>query len=100
MSTPVIADDFASVDGLVPDVRRVRTRNPYGPVMIAVSIAATLGILAYAWFLLNPNNRGDILPWAMVIVAGGLGSRLNELTREQPKPMLPVGCLLYTSRCV
>ena len=69
MSTPVIADDFASVDGLVPDVRRVRTRNPYGPVMIAVSIAATLGILAYAWFLLNPNNRGDILPWAMVIVA-------------------------------
>ena len=69
MSTPVIADDFASVDGLVPDVRRVRTRNPYGPVMIAVSIAATLGILAYAWFLLNPANRGDLLPWLLVIFA-------------------------------
>lgn len=27
----------------------------------------------------------------VVIMAGGLGSRLNELTREQPKPMLPVG---------
>jgi hypothetical protein len=37
--------------------------------MIAVSIAATIGILAYAWFLLNPNNRGDLLPWAMVMVA-------------------------------
>jgi dTDP-glucose pyrophosphorylase len=27
----------------------------------------------------------------VVIMAGGLGSRLNELTRERPKPMLPVG---------
>lgn len=69
MSTPVIVDDFASVDGLVPQARHARTRNFYGPVMIAVSIAATLGILAYAWFLLNPDNRGDILPWTMVIVA-------------------------------
>ena len=69
MSTPVITDDFASVDGLGPQARRARTKNSYGPVMIAVSIAATLGILAYAWFLLNPANRGDILPWTMVIIA-------------------------------
>jgi len=27
----------------------------------------------------------------VVIMAGGLGSRLSELTRERPKPMLPVG---------
>lgn len=27
----------------------------------------------------------------VVIMAGGLGRRLNELTRERPKPMLPVG---------
>lgn len=27
----------------------------------------------------------------VVIMAGGLGTRLNELTRETPKPMLPVG---------
>jgi GTP:adenosylcobinamide-phosphate guanylyltransferase len=27
----------------------------------------------------------------VVIMAGGLGSRLDELTRHQPKPMLPVG---------
>jgi len=69
MSTPIITNDFAPVDGLVPEARRARTKNPYTPVMIAVSIAATIGILAYAWFLLNPNNRGDLLPWAMVMVA-------------------------------
>lgn len=27
----------------------------------------------------------------VVIMAGGLGRRLNELTRDKPKPMLPVG---------
>jgi len=27
----------------------------------------------------------------VVIMAGGLGTRLNELTRDTPKPMLPVG---------
>ena len=69
MSTPIITNDFAPVDGLVPESRRARTKNPYTPVMIAVSIAATLGILAYAWFLLNPSNRGDLLPWAMVMIA-------------------------------
>ncbi|MCB0891405.1 MAG: glycosyl transferase family 2, partial [Propionibacteriaceae bacterium] len=69
MSTPIITNDFAPVDGLVPESRRARTKNPYTPVMLAVSIAATIGILAYAWFLLNPANRGDLLPWAMVIVA-------------------------------
>lgn len=69
MSTPIITNDFAPVDGLAPEARRARTKSPYTPVMFAVSIAATLGILAYAWFLLNPSNRGDILPWAMVIIA-------------------------------
>lgn len=37
-------------------------------------------------FLQRPKRRNPV-----VIMAGGLGSRLNELTREQPKPMLPVG---------
>lgn len=37
--------------------------------MVTVSLAATLGIIAYAWFLLNPSNRGDFLPWAMVVFA-------------------------------
>jgi cellulose synthase (UDP-forming) len=37
--------------------------------MILLSLIATLGILFYAQFLLNPSNRGDLLPYSMVIVA-------------------------------
>ncbi len=37
-------------------------------------------------FLQQPERDNPV-----VIMAGGLGSRLNELTRNQPKPMLPVG---------
>jgi cellulose synthase (UDP-forming) len=37
--------------------------------MILLSLIATLGILFYAQFLLNPSNRGDFLPYFLVIVA-------------------------------
>jgi cellulose synthase (UDP-forming) len=37
--------------------------------MVLLVVIATLGIFTYAGFLLNPNNRGDFLPWSMVIVA-------------------------------
>lgn len=37
------------------------------PVTVLLVILCTLGVLAYAGFLLNPSNRGDILPYAMVI---------------------------------
>jgi cellulose synthase (UDP-forming) len=37
--------------------------------MILLSLIATLGILFYAQFLLNPANRGNLLPWLLVIVA-------------------------------
>lgn len=37
--------------------------------MILISVLATLGILLYAQFLLNPANRGDLLPYLLVIVA-------------------------------
>jgi len=32
-------------------------------------LIATIGVLAYTWFLLNPDNRGDWLPYALVITA-------------------------------
>jgi len=32
-------------------------------------VVATIGALAYAGFLFDPRNRGDLLPYAMVIVA-------------------------------
>lgn len=39
------------------------------PVMILLVLVSTLGILAYASFLLDPANRGDLLPYLLVIVA-------------------------------
>jgi cellulose synthase (UDP-forming) len=45
------------------------TRGEPSPVMILLVIVATIGVLAYAAFLLDPQNRGDLLPYAMVIVA-------------------------------
>lgn len=63
------AHDYARVDRHVPVTRRAETANPYSPVMILISLIATLGILLYAQFLLNPDNRGDFLPYALVIAA-------------------------------
>jgi cellulose synthase (UDP-forming) len=63
------AHDYARVDKHVPVTRRAETANPYSPVMILISLIATLGILLYAQFLLNPANRGDFLPYALVITA-------------------------------
>ena len=37
--------------------------------MILLVVVATIGVLAYGAFLLDPRNRGDLLPYAMVIVA-------------------------------
>ena len=36
---------------------------------LVATVVATLGILTYGWFLLNPAHRGDVLPWTLVIVA-------------------------------
>lgn len=45
------------------------SRGEPSPVMILLVIVATIGVLAYGAFLLDPANRGDLLPYAMVIVA-------------------------------
>jgi cellulose synthase (UDP-forming) len=63
------AHDYARVDKHVPVTRRAETTNPYSPVTILIALVATLGILLYAQFLLNPANRGDYLPYALVITA-------------------------------
>lgn len=41
--------------------------------------------------LLNDLVAGKKRPNIAVIMAGGLGSRLGDLTKETPKPLLPVG---------
>jgi cellulose synthase (UDP-forming) len=43
--------------------------SAHSPVMVLLVLIATLGIFAYAGFLLNPDNRGDLLPYLMVITA-------------------------------
>ncbi|MFP5416375.1 MAG: glycosyltransferase family 2 protein [Actinomycetes bacterium] len=63
------ANDLARVDEHVPTSRRQATRNAHSPVMVAASLMALIGIVAYGWFLLNPAHRGDLLPWVLVIVA-------------------------------
>lgn len=61
--------DLRQVDEFDATTRRELTRNPYSPVMILLVLIATVGILAYAFFLLNPANRGDWLPYLLVVVA-------------------------------
>ncbi|MCW5632649.1 MAG: nucleotidyltransferase family protein [Rubrivivax sp.] len=45
-----------------------------------------VGLQTYVDFFDTPRRAN----W-VVIMAGGLGTRLGELTRETPKPMLPIG---------
>lgn len=57
----------ATADAMASE--RERNHQMYSPVMQLVTFIATAGILAYAVFLLNPRNRGDILPYSIVIIA-------------------------------
>ena len=43
--------------------------TPQSPSLILLVVIATIGILAYTAFLLNPASRGDWLPYVMVIAA-------------------------------
>ncbi|WIB26343.1 cellulose synthase catalytic subunit [Curtobacterium sp. MCSS17_015] len=50
--------------------RRTRAdTRAHSPVMVLIVLLATLGVVTYAVFLLNPANRGDFLPYGLVIVA-------------------------------
>lgn len=65
----ILDNDFRSVDGLDPESRHRATRSRYSPLVLVVSILATAGVVGYAFFLLNPEYRGDLLPWLLVVVA-------------------------------
>ena len=53
----------------------IRPRRPtasahaHSPSLVMLVLIATIGILAYSSFLLNPASRGDWLPYSLVILA-------------------------------
>ncbi|GAA1650604.1 glycosyltransferase [Microbacterium flavum] len=49
--------------------RRAARGAENSALFVLISIIATLGVLAYMLFLLNPANRGDLLPYALVMTA-------------------------------
>ena len=69
LSDLIAANDLVPVDDLDPEARRQATADRYSPVLLIIAVLATLGVLAYAFFLLNPANRGDLLPWLIVMAA-------------------------------
>ena len=61
--------DLARGDARFALERRARRESVYSPLVILLTALAAVGIVLYSWFLLDPGNRGDLLPWSMVIVA-------------------------------
>lgn len=59
--------ELALVDGLAPEERRASISGRYSPTLLLVAVFASIGVLAYAGFLLNPSFRGDLIPWLIVI---------------------------------
>ena len=49
--------------------RQVESATAQSPTMVLFVLLGVLGIIAYGTFLLNPANRGDLLPYVLVIAA-------------------------------
>jgi len=52
--------------------RTARYASQSSPVLVLLVVLATAGIIGYAWFLLRPGARGDLLPYSLVIIAEGI----------------------------
>ena len=52
-----------------PLPRAVENGAANSPTLVLFVLIATVGVLAYTSFLLNPANRGDWLPYSLVITA-------------------------------
>ncbi|MGZ8804564.1 MAG: glycosyl transferase family 2, partial [Microbacterium sp.] len=52
-----------------PLARATENKAAQSPTLSLFVLVATAGVLAYTLFLFNPDNRGDWLPYALVIVA-------------------------------
>ncbi len=54
---------------LARPTRSTETQAAQSPSLVLMVLLASAGIVVYAVFLLNPDNRGDWLPYSMVIAA-------------------------------
>jgi cellulose synthase (UDP-forming) len=52
-----------------PLPRKAENQAVQSPTLLLFIVIALLGVIAYAIFLFNPENRGDPLPFTMVVVA-------------------------------
>jgi cellulose synthase (UDP-forming) len=55
--------------GRTTGAEAAQTATAQSPTMVLFVLLGVLGIVAYGSFLLNPANRGDLLPWLLVIGA-------------------------------
>ena len=67
-------EEWTGVDESTPDPetippKRLETSKAQSPSLVLLVLIATVGIIAYTGFLLNPASRGDWLPYSMVIIA-------------------------------
>jgi len=54
---------------IAPLARKVENSAVESPTLLLFVLLAAVGVLAYTGFLLNPANRGDWLPYGLVITA-------------------------------
>ena len=52
-----------------PLPRKTENQAVQSPTLLLFVIIALIGVLAYTLFLFNPENRGDFLPFALVVIA-------------------------------
>lgn len=52
-----------------PLPRAVENQSVTSPTLLLFVVLALLGVLAYTVFLFNPENRGDWLPYSLVVIA-------------------------------
>lgn len=64
--------DILQLDRHVPSTRRAAAAQQHSPLLIVTTLLATLGVLLYASFLLDPRHRGDLVPWLVVVLAEGV----------------------------
>lgn len=80
--SPITVNDVASDTELIAILRKAEVRH--APLIDKEGRVVGLKVLDD---LLRTRRRDN----PVVLMAGGLGSRLGELTRETPKPMLRIG---------